>query len=77
MTIHSLTRTHTHSQRGSTAGPFMEYLCAKILPSLSCIEEEQTRQQLLQLFAEACLYPVEEGVAAVCIQPTFEALIVS
>ena len=35
------------------------------------------RQELLQILAEACLYPVGSEVAAACIQPSFDCLLVS
>ncbi len=64
-------------QRGSSAGPFVEFLCLKVLPSLKQVTEEETRQELLQLMAEGCLCPVDSDMAVKCLEPVFNCLLVS
>lgn len=65
------------AQVGSVVSPFVEYLSCKVLPCLSKISQQETRQELLQLLAEGCLYPVSEDTSAKCVEPIFNALIVS
>ena len=65
------------TQVGSVVSPFVEYLSCKVSPCLAKISQQETRQELLQLLAEGCLYPVSEDVSAKCVEPIFNALIVS
>ena len=64
----------THTQRGSTASPFVQYLCLKVLPSLSLVAEEQMRHELLQLLAEGCLYDLDDDCVQKCVEPVFTFL---
>jgi hypothetical protein len=56
--------------------PFVEYLSCKILPSLSKVAQQETRQELLQLLAEGCLFTVSDDATAKCLLPVFTALLV-
>ena len=49
----------------------------KVLPSLNLVSDEDTRQELLQLMAEGCLYPLNVDMAVKCLQPVFDFLLVS
>ena len=64
------------SQFGSVISPFVEFLCCKVLPSLSKVPQQETRQELLQLLAEGCLYPVTDDVSSKCVEPIFHVLLV-
>jgi len=61
-------------KRGSTASPFVQYLCLKVLPSLSLVAEEQMRHELLQLLAEGCLYDLDSDCVQKCVEPVFTFL---
>ena len=65
------------TQLGSVVSPFVEYLSVKVLPSLSKLTQQETRQELLQLLAEGCLYPIKEEVSSKCVEPVYTALLVS
>ena len=57
------------AQVGSVVSPFIKYLSCKVLPCLSKISQQETRQELLQLLAEGCLYSVSEDTSAKCVEP--------
>lgn len=63
-------------QLGSVVSPFVEYLSVKVLPSLSKVTQQQTRQELLQLLAEGCLYTISDESAANSVEPVFNKLLV-
>lgn len=62
-------------KRGSSPAPFLRYLSSQILPQLSAVPEEPSRQELLRLLAEGCLYETEEACAQDCILPIFNFLV--